>query len=488
MNTIEPLKTRPRSLSSKVTFSLAATVCCMLLFFGCNEMQNPVSEGSLYETSSIPVASVTGVSEEPVTIDDFTITFQGSNYDEILNKTDFSYTVARGSDGSGFNYMIFEVPACAELQGYTPSEGSSLNADGDIQWTSSIGANKDETYTISYSGEVLTGMVDATIQPTGSDAVETRLIPGPCKGIYSISGTVYVDENGDGIKDPGEGGIDNVEIDFTGTSPVSSNPITGSVLTSLDGSYTFNVYTGDSAVDFSIDIDPAKNPFIFGLEGEGPNYTATTTLPLGVTVDGADVTTENVGFKPETVTLIEKFNNGFENDLIELKTNTYPFWAEQFKFSTKGKGATVSKEQLIGYLEAIDNLDLTYKFDFGATESERLATAESILTIKKKSTDVEILLAEFLAAMLNVVSGNGVFFDGATFDEFNTLILKTGAAAAVVATQSTSSPLMLNSTTFETTTFTGTSSFTSSGSLLSSFNGGGGTIESFNGGGGTIEG
>lgn len=487
MNTLKPLKTRPRSLRSKVTFSLAATISCMLLFFGCNEMQNPVSEGSLLEISSIPVASVTGVSEEPVTIDDFEIAFNGSTYDADLNKTDFSYTVSRGSDGSGFNYMIFEVPACAELQGYTPDAGSSLT-DAGIQWTSSIGANKSETYTISYTGEVLTGMVDATIQPTGSVDAVTKLIPGPCKGVYSISGTVYVDENGDGIKDPGEGGIDNVEIDFTGTSPVSSNPITGSVLTSLDGSYTFNVYTGDSAVNISIDINSAKNPFIFGLPDEGPNYTATTTLPLGVTIDGADVTTENVGFKPETVTLIDKFNNGFVNDLIELKTNTYPFWAEQFKFSTKGKGAVVSKEQLIGYLEAIDNLDLTYKFDFGATESERLATAESILTIKKKSTEVEILLAEFLAAMLNVVSGNGVFFDGATFDEFNTLILKTGAAAAVVATQSTSSSLMMNSTTFETTTFTGTSSFTSSGSLLSSFNGGGGTIESFNGGGGTIEG
>jgi len=125
-------------------------------------------------------------------------------------------------------------------------------------------------------------------------------------------------------------------------------------------------------------------------------------------------------------------------------------------------------------------LDLTYKFDFGVEDDERLKKAEEILTLKRRSTELEVLRANLLAAKLNVVSENGAFDEnGKVLTDFNLVILKTGAAAAVTLDPPPTSgfSLMMNSTTYETYTFTTTSSsIKSSGDLLLSFNGGGGGI------------
>ncbi|MFO7798779.1 MAG: SdrD B-like domain-containing protein [Rhodohalobacter sp.] len=472
MFTNKKIRTSPKFDSWPTAFGLILIFALGAIIQSCSDINSSVSEEIEIESYAMPTAAVTGVNEsDPVEINNFEIKFKGNTYDQDSNTSTFSYTVSRGDDGTGFNYMKFEVPSCAEFKDYSPLEASSKTND-EIEWTSSIGTNSSRDYKITYHGKVLTGMVDATIQASGSGDIETEPIPGPCKGVYTISGFIYVDENGDGNEDPGEGGIDNVELDLTETSPVSNNPITGSVLTSSDGSYTFNVYTGDSAVDFSIDIDPASNQYLF----DGSFKTLTeTTLPLTVTVSGADVTTESVGFVPNT----QKLTSDFDQLVIKLKTESPSFWQEEFKFSTKGKGTFFPKDSLVVFLQRIDELDLTYKFDFGVSESERLSNAENILTIKKNSTDLEVLLAELLAAKLNVVSGNGAVDDfGETIGQFNTLILKTGAAAAVALDPPTTSSLMMNSTTSETTTFSTTSSSTidDSGVLLRSFNGSGGSI------------
>jgi hypothetical protein len=100
-----------------------------------------------------------------------------------------------------------------------------------------------------------TGMINATIQGSGSGDVDTKVIPGPCKGIYSISGFVYVDENGDEARSVGEAGIGNVTIYVTD----SENSNSGSVITSSNGSYIFNVYTGGDERTFKLEI-PAATP------------------------------------------------------------------------------------------------------------------------------------------------------------------------------------------------------------------------------------
>lgn len=438
-----------------------------LILYACSETYNPVSETTLTESISLPEASAIGVNDtEPVTIQDFTITFNGNSYDSEANTSTFSYTVTRNSNANGFNYMAFEIPACAtdDFAGYTPLESSSVT-ENEIRWASSIGNGSSRIHTVTYNGKQPTGMVDASIQGSGSDDLETKMIPGPCKGIYSISGFVYVDEDGNGTRESREGGIDNVTVQLV------VNNDTATETTSSNGSYKFDVYSGGYSTDFTLTIlqetDNATdfNEFLFG------TYTATEGVD-GITgsISDTDVTGNHFGFKPNTGKIVQDF----EDEVIKLRTETPGFWVDEAKFADKGKKTIFTSSELIGFLTEIENLDLTYTFQFG---DDKLSSAEKILTIRKKSTDLEKLLAELLAAKLNVVSGNGaVDNEGEPLKDFNTLILKTGAAAAVTLTGNNTAVLMSNST-FESITFSNTSSSTiDSGNLLTSFNGGGGGI------------
>ncbi len=56
--------------------------------------------------------------------------------------------------------------------------------------------------------------------------------------VGSLSGFVYADSNGNGIKDAGESGISGVQIDLTGTT-TNGIPVTQTTFTATDGSYSF---------------------------------------------------------------------------------------------------------------------------------------------------------------------------------------------------------------------------------------------------------
>ena len=473
----------------------------MILSFGfilyaCNETLNPVSEADLTQsistesnlTGSVSLleASAIGVNDtEPVVIQDFTITFNGNSYDEEANTSTFSYTVTRNSSASGFNYMAFEIPDCAagDFAGYTPLESSSVT-DDEIRWTGSIGSGSSRIHTVTYHGKKTTGMIDATIQGSGSGDIETKVIPGPCKGIYTISGFVYVDENGDGSRSIGEAGIGNVTVYAT---DLESNG-TGSEVTSSDGSFTFSVYTGGDERTFKLEV-PAETPE----NGTDINELLSSTYNasegaggLTVVLGSENVSGKNFGYTPDTQGIIEKFENPDVEGAIILNTKPPEYWEKELFFSTRGRKTDFTKDELLVFLAEIEKLDLTFNFDFG---SDKIAAATDILSVKLKggnqSSALDILKSELLAAKLNVVSGNGAV-DGPGFnaDEFNLLILKTGAAAVVAMSGSGSggSQMMSTTTTYKTTSEISASTLESeddsTSTLLTSFNrsgtGGGG--------------
>jgi len=445
-----------------------------LILYACSETQNPISESSFTESVSIPEASAVGVNDtEPVTIQDFTITFNGNSYNPEANTSTFSYTVTRNSNASGFNYMAFEIPDCAagDFAGYTPSESSSVT-DNEIRWASSIGTGSSRTHTVTYKGKKTTGMVNATIQGTGSGDIQTELIPGPCKGVYSISGIVYVDENGNGERNSGEGGIGNITVQLDVNDKVTTQK------TSSNGTYTFIIYIGGEEAGFTLSIPALTDDTTDFNDFLNNTYTPTEGEGgISDNITNPNLSGKDFGFEPKTDEIIKKFEDG--NEII-LKTEVPSFWANEIKFADKGRRTVFSKSKLISFLKEIDMLDLTYKFDFGVEDDERLKKAEEILTLKRRSTELEVLRANLLAAKLNVVSENGAFDEnGKVLTDFNLVILKTGAAAAVTLDPPPTSgfSLMMNSTTYETYTFTTTSSsIKSSGDLLLSFNGGGGGI------------
>ncbi|MFO8030113.1 MAG: SdrD B-like domain-containing protein [Cyclonatronaceae bacterium] len=418
-------------------------------------------------------------------IQDFKITFNGNSFDEEANTSTFSYTVTRLSSANGFNYMAFEIPDCAaeDFAEYSPLSSSSVT-DDEIRWTSSIGSGSSRIHTVTYYGKKTTGMIDATIQGSGADDIETKAIPGPCKGIYTMSGFVYVDENGDGSRSAGEAGIGNVTVRVTDLQSNSS----GSEVTSSDGSYTFSVYTGGDERSFKL-VVPAETPENTADINELLFSTYNASEGAGgvtVVMESQNVGGRNFGFVPDTGGMIEKFENPDAEGAIILNTKPPEYWEDELFFSTRGRKTDFTKDELLGLLAEIEQLDLTFAFNFG---SDKIAAATDILSVKLKggnqSSALEILKSELLAAKLNVVSGNGAVDGppGFNADEFNLLILKTGAASVVAMSGSDSGESqMMNSTSYKTTSeinaYTLSSDDDSTSLLLTSFNrsgtGGGG--------------
>jgi hypothetical protein len=99
----------PKFRGKLIPFSIMLSFGFIL--YACSETQNPVSESTFTESLSIPEASAIGINDtEPVTIKDFTISFNGNSYDPEANTSTFSYTVTRNSDASGFNYLALKYP------------------------------------------------------------------------------------------------------------------------------------------------------------------------------------------------------------------------------------------------------------------------------------------------------------------------------------------------------------------------------------------
>ncbi len=467
----------------KSFFSLTVILAFGLVLSACTDTYNPVSESASTTSISIPEVSAIGVNDtDPVTIQGFTITFNGNSYDPEAHTSTFSYTVNRSSSASGFNYMAFEIPSCAagKFAGHTPLANSVTETE--IRWTSSIGSGQSRDYSVTYAGKVATGMTDATIQSSGTGTDVTKQIPGPCKGIYSISGFVYVDEDGNQTRSAGEAGIGNVTIYVSDNEGNS----TGSVVTAADGSYTFEVFTGGDDKTFKLEV-PSETPENADDNNELLAFTYIVSEGLGglnVVIGNANVHNKNFGFTPDTQGIIDKFENPGTEGAILLNTKEPEYWRNELFFSTRGRQTDFTQTQLLHILTEIEQLDLTFTFNFG---SNKISEAIDLLTIKlngrNPSSPLDILKSELLAAKLNVVSGNGAVgtpdFDA---DEFNLLILKTGAAAAAAETGGTElNGLLKNSYIFESTSTDSTylnSDGKSTSNLLTSFNrsgtGGGG--------------
>lgn len=105
--------------------------------------------------------------------------------------------------------------------------------------------------------------IDESGEPVAQTGVELVLEPGqlrddvdfPVRGTQSLSGVVWVDEDGDGVHDEGEPGIPGVTVVATWDGPLG--PIELTVVTGEDGGWTLpSVPAGDWTVRVDLDTVP----------------------------------------------------------------------------------------------------------------------------------------------------------------------------------------------------------------------------------------
>ncbi|NGP75329.1 hypothetical protein G3570_01700 [Balneolaceae bacterium YR4-1] len=399
---------------------------------------------------------------DPVPLNNYLVTFNGKHYDQEKNQSTFTYTVSGTGVEPALNYFFIESPSCAGSPvAYSPIQSAKVNPEG-ITWEASISSTESRVYSITYSGDLPIGAVTAKSE-SGNEPGSAE-IPGPCKGIYTISGTVFVDGNGNGSKNTSESGIQNVTVHL-----LTGDGMEFTRTTTSTGTYSFMVFTGSNSVDFGIEVrsETTENTSDFN-ERLFDGYSATTSISKTVTVNNADETGTDFGFSPQTEKLILQFEEG----TILLDTEEPKFWIQQLRFAQKNNlNADISATDLLGYLEVIEQLYLTDPFQFG---DNKIDAALNILTGPNK-TELESLLVQLLAAELNVVSGRG----SGNLD-FDLALIAYGESAADELKNGTASLNIQSSTSSSATDITTAvrTSISDAESLLTSFNssGGGGGV------------
>ena len=235
-------------------------------FFGTETFTYTTLASNGQVATATVIVTVNNTNDPPTAVDDtFTVTKGSTNniLDVLANDSNFPDPIGT------------ETLTVVSVNG-TNTIGTVSLVSGSVRYTppalfplTGLATGTDTfTYTID-DGSGLTAQ--ATVTVTVVD-----FIPG------SLSGFVYIDSDNDGIRDPGEEGVEGVTITLSGTNNFG-NPVSRQTTTASNGSYTF------------ADLAPG-------------NYTITQTQPTGERngvpiVDGKDT----IGSQGGTVSANDQF-------------------------------------------------------------------------------------------------------------------------------------------------------------------------------------
>lgn len=375
-----------------------------------------------------------------------------SNADNIT--TTFNYRVSGTGIQPSLDSFFLEVPECAVSPlSWTPSNASSFN-EGYIKWNSSVTPNSTQNYAVTYPGIVGIGLTEAVVTK-GSNS-QSGVVLGPCEGIFTLQGSIYIDSNEDGSKQNSESGLSGFPIQLINND--NGNVIT-TIQTEANGSFLFYVFEGSYAVKVVTDLI-------------NRNYNPTGEIELNVGFVNKDETGLDFGYLIDSQKMIKEFEDG----TIPLDTKDSKFWTAELRNPGKGQ-SQYNRAQMLDILVKIEGLLLPVPFNFG---SDKIATALSIIA-KPIKTELDAYLQQLLTAELNIVSGRGaktldsngnVISD----DKFNEALLRYAEPIACSAlgacdSGSTSNARVITSSTINAST---SGSLRDGTEVLSSFNGTGG--------------
>jgi uncharacterized repeat protein (TIGR01451 family) len=219
--------------------------------------------------------------------------------DPIVAGNRLTYTLVVTNDGPGVSYNTIvsdSLPAGVSYVSASPIPSST----SPITWSlGTLDVNASRTFTVVvdvnrlFSGALTnTASITSTtpdITPTNNIVTETT---GVTPGVGSITGTVFVDTNGNGQLDPGEPGLPDVTVLIT-----DSNNLTYTITTDVNGLYTqTNVTIGTATVDI---VSPPAGY----VQTAGTDPSTVNVPPAGTGNAGID------GYQPQADLRINKTNN-----------------------------------------------------------------------------------------------------------------------------------------------------------------------------------
>ncbi|MEM6718273.1 MAG: SdrD B-like domain-containing protein [Bacteroidota bacterium] len=161
----------------------------------------------------------------------------------------------------------------------------------------------DFTYTLTTAGSINTSSTNVDI--TGADfGINEVLIIN-----YNISGTVFDDDNADGLQDVGEGTLESVAVTLYADNNADGTVDTGDTVistatTATDGTYSFTgVTVQNTVVEVTVPADTANF-----------TYTLTTAGSINTSSTNVDITGADFGINEEEIILYNISGTVFDDD------------------------------------------------------------------------------------------------------------------------------------------------------------------------------
>lgn len=383
----------------------------MLALAGCTQREAPLMG---------PGGGKAALSEA---VSPYTLAFISRVYDSESNQTTFTYQLqntnatepapATGVLGV-FTSVMVEVPDCAGApDAFTPPDGAALvtNPIGihGVEWGVGYDDNPNFYYSVSFPGDVPAGTVRGMVTRGGQRYVQS--LTGPCEGTFEVSGTVFTDTNGDGLKGLTEFGVANVTVTLDdGEDPpvFATTDADGKYLFETgEGTFTVRVNAVTSQTDFNETLFHAWNP--------------TTATSRSVTV-GPDSFGNSFGFDPNVDNIVA----GIDDGTYPTDGKSFKWWRRELQRAIAGQHNTAyTPAQLLDFCHQIQALALLDEYNF--TPGNELQEAYDILNnhafgdddgtsimLTTKSEDqgrhdaFAFLLRELLTTEFNHVSGKGL--------------------------------------------------------------------------------
>ena len=275
------------------------------------------------------------------------------------------------------------------------------------------------------------GATEVTVQVVSTESIDPRgaslgwvcaALAAPEAGAgnlpYTVSGSVYIDADADGVQDATELGLPGVVVDLV---PVGGGSAM-SVGTDAMGHYAFAAAAGS----YDVLVDPLDHPGSFNAD-LAASFTATTPLSRPVTV-GPDATGNDFGFEPAVTQLLADIQSG----AIQTDGLTQGMWRQIFRCAILAEQLSGQQDEEYGRLErepvqgddcgdvlerlyydaytlrgllaTVQGLFLAEPFQFA--EGHELIQAYKLLAAEPRDVE-EDARQELLVTELNYVSGRG---------------------------------------------------------------------------------
>ncbi len=220
-------------------------------------------DGYSYEWLSVAGSNLAAIDDVNVAQTDVSFTnVSGANLD-------WKFALRTIKDSDCYSFDTIDVTIFPQRDAMIATQGcagfpislSGPNDGSNYEWTPAIGlANPNSPSTaVAFMGATTYSLTYT--DPNGCTAFfEQSISAGNCAGSTTIGDYVWLDENRDGVQDPNEFGIPNVQVFLYNANDLTT-PI-ASTLTGFDGGYLFNPL-------------PAGE-YVVGFGSPGTNFTATT--------------------------------------------------------------------------------------------------------------------------------------------------------------------------------------------------------------------